>query len=53
MPDGRFLSVEAKIGKAKPTQEQKDFIALVISKGGVAGAVWSVEEFIALVRDAQ
>ncbi len=53
MPDGRFLAVECKAGRKQPTQEQKDFIALVNSKGGVAGVVWSVQDFIELVRNAQ
>lgn len=52
MPDGRFLAVECKVGTAQPRSNQIDFINLVLSKGGVAGTVWSVDEFIQLVQTA-
>lgn len=52
LPDGRFLAVECKIGKNKPSIRQEDFIAAVRAKGGVAACVWSVDEFIRLVQNA-
>jgi len=53
MPDGRFLAVECKIGAAVPRQNQIDFINLVNERGGVAGVVYSVEGFTALIRNAR
>ena len=53
MPDGRFLAIECKIGTAQPRQNQIDFINLVNQRGGVAGTVWSVDDFIVLIRNAQ
>jgi hypothetical protein len=46
MKDGRFLSVECKVGKNKPSIAQCFFAADVERRGGVAVVVWSVDELI-------
>ena len=48
-PDGRFLSVEVKTSRGRPTREQITFRDAVLRAGGIAGIVWSVEEALELV----
>ena len=52
-PGGRFLAIEAKHGRNKPTREQDAFMRLVVSMGGLAAPVWSVEQFRQYVEGAQ
>jgi len=49
-PDGRFLAVEVKTEKGKPTPEQERFISAVRAKGGIAGIARSPEEALDLLR---
>lgn len=49
-PDGRFLAVEVKTDKGKPTPDQIRFIDAVKRKGGVAGIARSTEEAILLLK---
>ena len=43
-PSGRFLALECKTGKGRPTAEQKLFLNLVRSLGGVSRVVRTKEE---------
>lgn len=49
-PCGRFLAVEVKTAKGKPTPEQERFIAAVRAKGGIAGIARSPEDALDLLR---
>ena len=51
-PGGRFISIEVKTGKLRPTKQQRAWQEMVARMGGVAGVVWSVEEALALVGEA-
>lgn len=42
--DGRFLAVECKVGKNKPTPQQDEFIRRVQELGGYAYVVYSIED---------
>jgi penicillin-binding protein-related factor A (putative recombinase) len=44
--DGRFIAVECKAGKNKPTPEQTDFIDRIKTNGGIALIVYSLDELI-------
>lgn len=48
--DGRFIALEVKVGKGKPTPEQVKFVEFVKSMGGKAAVVWSVEEALAALE---
>lgn len=41
---GRFVGLEVKTGRQKPSDAQKKWIALVEELGGIAGVVRSVED---------
>ncbi len=43
---GRFIGVECKVGKNKPTDLQTEFAARIEENGGIAWLVYSLEEFI-------
>lgn len=49
-PDGRFLAVEVKTKRGKPTQEQILFINAVLQAGGIAGIVRSPADALALIN---
>lgn len=49
-PDGRFLAVEVKTPKGRPTKEQLRFIEAVRNAGGIAGIARSVDEALDLIR---
>jgi len=36
LPGGKFLAIEAKVGRAKPTKEQHHFLGEIRRSGGVA-----------------
>ena len=44
LPDAKFLALEVKAPKGYPTIEQKNFIAEINSRGGIAAVVRSVDE---------
>lgn len=48
-PGGRFLAVEVKTPKGRPTKEQLRFIDAVKNAGGIAGIARSVEEALELI----
>lgn len=48
--DGKFASIEIKVGKDKPTEAQLAWQRWVIFGGGRAGIVRSVEEALAVLR---
>lgn len=50
-PSGRFLAVEVKTAKGKPSKEQLNFIARVNEQGGVAGIARSPAEALALLEE--
>lgn len=49
-PDGRFLAIEVKTPKGRPTKEQMRFIEAVRNAGGIAGIARSPEEALDLIR---
>jgi hypothetical protein len=48
-PMGRFLAIEVKMKKGVLSQEQRDFLSDVRSKGGVGEVVTSLEELQRIV----
>lgn len=48
-PTGRFLAVEVKTEKGKPTNEQINFIEQVRAANGIAGIARSVKEALELL----
>lgn len=48
-PDGRFLAVEVKTAKGRPTTEQLRFIEAVKKAGGIAGIARSPEDALKLI----
>ena len=48
--DGRFLAIEVKTPKGRPTKEQLRFIDAVNASGGIAGIARSVEDALDLIR---
>jgi hypothetical protein len=52
-PSGRFLAVEAKVGKNTTTPEQAAFIARVNRAGGLGLVVYSVTELIQRLDEAK
>lgn len=44
LPGGRFLAIECKVKKRKPTVEQEAFIGLVNESGGLAIVARSVDD---------
>lgn len=51
-PDGRFLAVEVKTEKGKPTPDQIRFIEAVKRKGGIAGIARSPADAVALLSQS-
>ena len=43
-PAGRFLAVEVKYGKNKPTKDQRHFLDLITETGGLAIVAYSIED---------
>lgn len=50
IPTGQFCSLDAKIWPDKLSASQKKWARWVIAGGGIAGAFYSVEEGLALLR---
>jgi hypothetical protein len=46
--DGRFIALEVKQGKGRPTDRQTAYVAMVNAMGGRAGVVWSVDDALAI-----
>lgn len=44
MPNGRFLAVECKTGKNKPTEIQQAFLAMVKDAGGLAIVAYDLDD---------
>ena len=44
--DGRFVAIECKAGKNKPTKLQADFLQNISERGGIAIVAYSVEDVI-------
>ena len=51
-PCGRFLAVEVKTEKGRPTQDQIRFIEAVKRKGGIAGIARSPADAVALLTQS-
>ena len=49
---GRFLALEVKAPRGRPSPEQLNFIACVRGSGGIAGIVRSPEEALALIEES-
>jgi hypothetical protein len=43
-PTGRFVGIECKVGRNRPTPEQAAFLETVRAAGGLALVVWDVRE---------
>jgi hypothetical protein len=52
LPGGRFLALEAKVGKRQPTAEQLLFLEAIATAGGLAGVVRSLKDLEALLGPA-
>jgi len=52
-PQGRFMALEVKRPRGKPTEAQELFLALVRRRGGFAAVVRSVEEAVAALARAR
>ena len=50
---GRFLAVEVKTAKGKPTNDQVNFINVVKSKNGIAFIARSAEEAVRLLNEQE
>lgn len=48
--DGRFASIDAKVGRDKLSDEQKKWMRWVILGGGVSGEARSVEQALAILE---
>lgn len=48
--DGRFIAVEAKVGKNKPTRFQSDFLQEVKDRGGYATVAYDLQDVINLLE---
>ena len=44
LPGGKFICVECKAGKGKPTEKQKEFLGRISKMGGCAILAWSVND---------
>ena len=44
LPDGKFLAIEVKSARGKPSDDQRDFIERILRDNGVAFVARSVEE---------
>lgn len=51
LPDGRFLAIEVKSAKGKPTKEQTAFINKINSKNGLAFVAYSLEDVFEKLYD--
>jgi hypothetical protein len=51
-PDGRFLAVEVKTDKGKPSPDQIRFIEAIKRKGGIAGIARSASDAVALLSQS-
>ena len=47
---GQFVAIEVKLPGKSPTKIQRDFLAMVLDQGGLAGCVHSVEEAETLLK---
>lgn len=50
---GRFVAIELKAGKGKPTKKQVHEISRIIGAGGFAAACWSLEEVQAVLAKVE
>jgi hypothetical protein len=48
-PAGRFLALECKVGRNKPTAQQAAFLAAVEAAGGLSLVVYDVAELVRLL----
>ncbi len=46
LKDGRFIAVECKVGKNKPTQFQKDFLEDITKRGGVGIVAYDLDDVV-------
>lgn len=51
-PDGRFLAVEVKTSKGRPTKEQERFLLAVNRAGGIAFIARSADEAVEKLNQA-
>lgn len=52
LPGGRFLAVECKVGRNRPTEKQSAFLARVAALGGLALVVRDVRELDEAIEEA-
>ncbi len=46
LPGGKFLAIESKIGRAKPSKEQRAFLEEIRVNGGVAILAYTLDDVI-------
>lgn len=51
MSDGKFVSIDAKVGNDKLSDDQKKWSRWVIAGGGIAGEARSVEQAMDLIEN--
>ena len=52
LPSGRFLAVECKTGRNKPTEIQQAFLAMVKDAGGLAIVAWDLDDIDEALKGA-
>ena len=49
--DGKFIAVECKYGKNKPSEKQKQFLEAVENRGGYAIVAYSIEDLPEMLKN--
>lgn len=49
--DGKVMFIEVKVGKNKPSENQKKFINKMRDKGCIAGIVWNLDDLNKLISE--
>lgn len=49
--DGRFIMIDAKVGRDRLSEKQKKVIRWVQMRGGIAGEARSVEQALSLIKE--
>ena len=50
---GRFIALEAKVGRNKPTKLQAATIEMIKAAGGTAAVVYSVDDVQAIIQEME
>lgn len=44
--NGKFIAIECKVGKNKPSEAQNDFLQQITERGGIARVIYTLEELM-------